>query len=202
MPDIPDPELEAPPNSPAAFQLTVTRKMESLTETPRAAIKPPWPYPTTTLLHPLTNNSRQPPPHVPKHYLLVQLSPFQIPSSSNLKITSSMPSRDVPSTKNRQGRQQSAPQSLSPPSRSRSSTRDRTHGSQSPSEPMATFAANLLAKDEVLDHSQCLSDVSMEDGNDGGPRPLSPTTQPDGGPKSGRLFTSKLDRCVGSFRWD
>lgn len=61
---------------------------------------------------------------------------------------------------------------------------------------MATFAANLLAKDEVLDHSQCLSDVSMEDGNDGGPRPLSPTTQPDGGPKSGRLFTSKLDRML------
>ncbi|KAG8915354.1 hypothetical protein FRC00_005436 [Tulasnella sp. 408] len=59
---------------------------------------------------------------------------------------------------------------------------------------MSTFARSPPAKDEVLD--QCLSDVSMEDGNDGGPRPTSPTTQPDGGSKSGRSFTGKLDRML------
>ncbi|KAG9051161.1 hypothetical protein FS837_011276 [Tulasnella sp. UAMH 9824] len=57
---------------------------------------------------------------------------------------------------------------------------------------MAMSTRSWLAQGEV----RSLSDISMEDGNAGGPSTTFPSAQLDGGPKAGRLFTRRLEKML------
>lgn len=126
--------------------------------------------------------------------------------------SSSMTSRDVPTTDRTKGRragERSAAHSPSLPSQHRSSTKSYTNGAQKPSKSMTTALRSRPDQGEESDHAQSSSDVSMEDDSEKNPRKPPPPAQlgdvkryAHGNTKSAGQFMDKLGRWVDSFLCD
>lgn len=104
-----------------------------------------------------------------------------------------MTSRDARGTGSWHGGEQLLAHPLPFPSHSQSYARNPLHEAQNFSDPIATFPRSWPAQGEESDSAQCPSDISMEDGNDGGPS-KPPPAQLSEGSKSSRLFTGKLEK--------